>query len=186
MATVKTILVLVCFTFIGWGNVFNGHLLGTTHLKPSEHLDRQRIIAIARTEIGIKELTGNNDGKRVEEYLNSVGLGKGDPYCAAFVSFVFKKAGYPRPRTGWSPALFPKNRLVKQPLTADVFGIYFPSLKRVAHCGFVDRRNGDWLVTTEANTDPSGGRNGDGVYTRLRHIKTIHNFADWTRKGGLK
>lgn len=36
----------------------------------------------------------------------AVKLKKGQPWCAAFVSWVFAKAGYTAPRTGWSPALF--------------------------------------------------------------------------------
>ncbi|MNL35657.1 hypothetical protein D3C87_1577000 [compost metagenome] len=179
MGTIKIVLALLCFTFIGRGNVFNSNLL-------KSNAERQRILGIARAELGTREATGNNDGKRVEEYLAAVDLPEGHPYCAAFISWVFKEAGYPLPRTGWSPALFPKNRLVKDIAPANVFGIYFPSLKRVAHCGFVERRNGDWMVTLEANTDPSGGRDGDGVYKRLRHVKTIHSFSDWTRKGGSK
>jgi hypothetical protein len=67
----------------------------------------ERLIPIAMAELWVREKTGKNDGKRVEEYLASVKLKKGDPYCAAFVSWVFKEAGYDLPRTGWSPALFP-------------------------------------------------------------------------------
>ncbi len=38
---------------------------------------RERIVDIAVHEIGVREATCHNDGKRVEEYLAYTGLGKG-------------------------------------------------------------------------------------------------------------
>ena len=143
----------------------------------------ERLIPIAMAELWVREKTGKNDGKRVEEYLASVKLKKGDPYCAAFVSWVFQQAGYELPRTGWSPALFPAARLAKAAAPGNVFGIYFPALKRIAHCGLVVSSRSDWVSTVEGNTDASGGREGGGVYQRLRHKKSIRLYSDWRIKG---
>ena len=143
----------------------------------------ERLIPIAMAELWVREKTGKNDGKRVEEYLASVKLKKGDPYCAAFVSWVFQQAGYELPRTGWSPALFPAARLAKAAAPGNVFGIYFPALKRIAHCGLVVSSRRDWVNTVEGNTDASGGREGGGVYQRLRHKKSIRLYSDWRIKG---
>lgn len=143
----------------------------------------ERLIPIAMAELWVREKTGKNDGKRVEEYLASVKLKKGDPYCAAFVSWVFQQAGYELPRTGWSPALFPAARLAKAAAPGNVFGIYFPVLKRIAHCGLVVSSRSDWVNTVEGNTDASGGREGGGVYQRLRHKKSIRLYSDWRIKG---
>lgn len=137
------------------------------------------LIPIAKAELWVREATGNNDGFRVEEYQAVVGLKKGDPYCAAFVSWVFKQAGYASPRTGWSPALFPMAKLVKAAAPGNVFGIYFPSLKRIAHCGFVEYVNVSWIGTIEANTNIAGSREGDGVYRRLRHKRTVYRYSNW-------
>jgi cell wall-associated NlpC family hydrolase len=142
------------------------------------------LIPIALAELWVREETGKNDGTRVEEYLAVAGLKKGDPYCAAFVSWIFKEAGYDLPRTGWSPALFSTSRLVKAAEPGNVFGIYFPAMKRIAHCGLVVGSRGDWITTVEGNTDASGGREGGGVYQRLRHKKSIRLFSDWRIKGG--
>lgn len=139
----------------------------------------KRLVELAQGELWVREETGNNDGARVEGYLASVGLKKGQPWCAAFVSFIFKQAGYAAPRTGWSPALFPVKRLVKAAAPGNVFGIYFPVLKRIAHCGFVERANGDWISSIEGNTGTGGGREGDGVHRRKRHKRTIYKYADW-------
>lgn len=143
-----------------------------------------KILSIAQNEIGIRESTGNNDGKRVEDYLRYAGGKKGDPWCAAFVSWVFGQAGYRQPITLWSPALFTTARLSKTARPAMVFGIYFPELKRIAHCGLIEQQNGPWLITIEGNTNIAGSREGDGVYRKRRLIKTIRYIANWTAKEG--
>ncbi|TCD03965.1 peptidoglycan-binding protein [Pedobacter psychroterrae] len=151
----------------------------STFFKPKVY---SKLVALAQGELWVREKTGNNDGERVEGYLASVGLEKGQPWCAAFVSFIFKQAGYSAPRTGWSPSLFPLQRLVKAAAPGNVFGIYFPALKRISHCGFVERKDGDWITSIEGNTGIGGGRDGDGVYRRKRHKRTIYKYADWEKK----
>lgn len=138
-----------------------------------------QIIAIASKEVGVKELTGNNDGLRVEQYLAYTGNKKGEPWCASFVSWVFGQAGYSRPKTAWCPALFPNSRLTKNVSPGNVFGVYFPNKRRIAHAGLVVNKKGDWLYTIEGNTNLAGSREGDGVYRKLRHIRTIACYADW-------
>jgi len=139
----------------------------------------RNLLSKARAEVGVREATGKNDGKRVVAYLKYVGLKQGDPYCAAYVSWCFQQAGYAKPRTGWSPDLFPAKRVVKNPAPGKVFGIYFPELKRIAHCGLVEAVDGDWVMSIEGNTNASGGREGEGVYERRRHRRTIRCYADW-------
>nr|WP_226905010.1 peptidoglycan-binding protein [Pedobacter schmidteae] len=141
----------------------------------------ENVIKIARKEIGVREKGCQNCGARIRDYLNCVGIKSPAPYCAAWVSWCFAQAGYPQPRTAWSPALFPAARVVKAPEPAIVFGIYFPKLKRIAHVGLVARLQGDWIVALEANTNVAGSREGQGVYERLRHKRTIHRYADWLK-----
>lgn len=123
---------------------------------------RSRVLDIARGEIGVREV-GQNGGKRISEYLEYTGIKVPAPYCAAWVSWCFWKAGYPEPRTAWSPSLFPKGRMVgidpsdtRDDKRGYVFGIYFPELKRTGHCGFVEVVRGDWIQTIEGNTGPEG------------------------------
>lgn len=150
--------------------------------KIKEQQDREKLIAIAKAEIGIRELSGKNDGKRVEEYLATVNLKKGEPWCAAFVSWVFVKAGYATPRTGWSPVLFNSRVNTKEISPGNVLGIWFPNLKRIAHVGMVEQQQDDWVFSIEGNTNPAGSREGDGVYRKRRHCKTIYAFANWLPK----
>ena len=182
METVRILLAFVWLAAMGSSRLPERDLLAPSLSRTAG----RDLLVIASAEIGTLEATGNNDGKRVEEYLAAVGLPKGHPYCAAFISWVFKEAGYNQPRTGWSPALFPVSRSVKTPVPGNVFGIYFPAFKRIAHCGFVSSVKDNWIGTIEANTNVSGSRDGEGVHRRMRHARTIYRYADWTRKGVLK
>ena len=152
---------------------------------------------IYTAEIGVREQSGKNDGQRVEAYLAYVGLKKGDPWCAAFVCWSLGQAGIRNPRSGWSPDLFPARKVCWQrslalqpkpaaavgetsgPRRGDVFGIYFPEKKRIAHVGFVDTWDGKYVITVEGNTNEAGSREGDGVYRKRRLISSIYQVARW-------
>jgi hypothetical protein len=114
-----------------------------------------------------------------------VHLKKGNPWCAAFVSWVFWQAGYAKPRSGWSPDLLPAARRTSNPAPGDVLGIYFLDLKRIAHVGLVLSRHHDWLSSIEGNTNGDGSREGYGVFKRMRHKRFIYAYANWrgSRKG---
>ena len=45
------------------------------------------------SQIGVREATGKNDGKQVEQYLKAVKLNKGYAWCAAFVKWTFDHCG---------------------------------------------------------------------------------------------
>ena len=137
------------------------------------------VIAIAAAEVGVREATGHNDGIRVEEYQRAAGLRKGDKWCAAFLSWIFKQAGYAGPRTGWSPDLFPAKHRITQAVRGCMFGVYFPELRRIAHCGLVELVHNEKIYSIEGNTNVKGSAEGDGVYRRVRHLKTIKSFAEW-------
>lgn len=185
---------------------------------------RQKVQEIYTSQIGIRE-KGINSGPAVAQYLSYVNLPSGNPWCAAFVCWVFGKANVPNPRTGWSPDLFKPDRIIweriksgtlhkalslnyentirslpvnqlsirtvrqpdsyrvptdnRQPNIGDVFGIYFPDNKRIAHAGFIDQWDGTWLITVEGNTTISGSREGDGVYRKRRPVKSIYQVAGY-------
>ena len=154
--------------------------------------DRARVLSVASGEIGVREKTGNNDGPRVEAYLKSAGASVGDPYCAAFVWWVTREAlgsASPYPRSAWSPDMVAGGtNNISQARPADTFGIYFADKKRIAHTGFVERREGSFLITIEANTtnsaaigsaaDREAGKGG-GVYRKRRPISTIRTVKSW-------
>jgi hypothetical protein len=135
-------------------------------------------LRIAAAELGVREV-GNNDGARVRAYLTYTGIKTPAPWCAAWISYCFGKAGFAEPRTAWSPAMFPVSRLTLDPKPADVFGIYFDNLKRIAHVGLIERLQGKFIFSVEGNTSADGSREGTGVFRRLRHTRTISKYADW-------
>lgn len=182
MATIKILLGIICLAFIGSSSKHSGNFVKQQHNKQKQ----AKIITLAQAQLGQREKTGNNDGPQIEAYQKYTGNKRGDPWCASFVSWIFAQAGYGQPRTAWSPALFPKVRLKTTAEPAQVFGIYFPNLNRIAHCGLVEKQQGNWLITIEGNTNITGSREGDGVYRKFRHRKTIKFLADWLEKKGLE
>lgn len=151
---------------------------------------------VAASQVGVRELTGKNDGPEVEAYLASVGLEKGQPYCAAFVYWVGREAlgpANPYPRTAWSPSMVAGGEKVTAKTKArrgDTFGIYFPSKKRVAHTGLVDEwGDGASVWTCEGNTSgtaksgSAADRDGQGVFRKKRLKASIYNVRDWIGAG---
>ncbi len=53
---------------------------------------RQTRTAADELKNGAGEIGGNNKGKWVKKYLQPVGLGEGNPWCAAFLSWCFLQA----------------------------------------------------------------------------------------------
>jgi hypothetical protein len=72
---------------------------------------QQKVQKIYTSQIGIRE-KGSNSGPAVEQYLRYVNLPKGNPWCAAFVCWVFGQAGIENPRSGWSPELFKGSKVI--------------------------------------------------------------------------
>lgn len=143
-----------------------------------------------RGEIGVRELTGRNDGARVEEYLRTTGLSKGHPWCAAFVAWSFAQCNIPTVNSAWSPSWFPPARTVYtrgenkgyQWRAGDVFGIYFRRRGRVAHVGFIDGARGSYYITVEGNTNGQGSREGDGVYRKYHPKRTVYKVSRWIKR----
>lgn len=179
MATIKFLLGIICIAFIGGNSLSDRTLLISYSIKNKQNSQRQALVELAEHELGVRELTGKNDGERVEAYLASAGLKKGQPWCAAYISWVYARMGYLKPRSGWCPDLFPASRLARSALPGNILGIYFPEYKRIAHVGLIVQQKGDWITSVEGNTNVTGSREGDGVYKKMRHIRTIRSIADW-------
>jgi hypothetical protein len=162
---------------------------------PSAYLPDSRINRVKQiysSQIGVREKQPNS-GVEVEKYLRYVNLPQGNPWCAAFVCWTLGQAGVANPRTGWSPSLFSKSKIIwskgesslfngqkKKPGRADIFGLYFPEKGRIAHVGFVDEWQDPWVVTVEGNTNVLGSREGDGVYRKRRLVRSVYQVARHT------
>lgn len=186
----KLLSVYTLFVYSG----YVGHVL--IRLQRSETLkerplcsQQKKLRDTFRAELGVKEQYGKNDGQRIEEYLHYVGQEKGSPWCAAFVCWCLGKATIDNPKTAWSPALFPKGKVIysksygKPPpkvQSGDVFGLWFPEKGRIAHVGFITSSTGKWVETVEGNTNLAGSPEGDGVYAKRRLFSTLNKVARYT------
>lgn len=152
---------------------------------------RECVVSTAQDAVGIREATGKNDGPEVEMYLAFVNLRKGAPWCAAFVSYHLSSCGVRNPATGWSPAfsgvsarVWTPRKASRTPLPGDVFCLYFESLGRVGHVGFVTGFDGKYITTVEGNTSEPGSRDGDGVYARRRQLSKVYAITNYILDGG--
>jgi hypothetical protein len=133
----------------------------------------------------VREVGGNNRGPAVETYLRSVGLGPGNPWCAAYVRYRFEKGSAETgvalpagmPDSGYTPTW--KNWAEKKglfvpvseavagkftPRAGDLVLFYFANLDggRIGHIGIVTEPwyDGGKLIgarTVEGNTGPDAG-----------------------------
>lgn len=143
--------------------------------------------------VGVREATGKNDGPEVARVLLTVGLGEGYSYCAATNYACYTWAGETLPGKpsdyAWSPTWADASKVVWRPsdpspyeaVPADVFTLYYPSLKRVGHTGLVLRQEGQYVITFEGNTNADGAREGNGFWIKRRRLSEIHRITRWIR-----
>lgn len=167
-----------------------------TSLEPVEAAPNgfaSRLVAAARLDVGAVYETSKNHGPGIEKYWKFTtypgGYADRQPYCAAGVCFWVAKAalGYPSKITlpGTAAAFgFDNWARANRPAVASVQ----PHLARAgdvvvftfSHAGVVSGRAGEDLRTIEANTNPEGDREGNGVYEKTRHlglVRSIHRVV---------
>jgi hypothetical protein len=132
---------------------------------------RRDIVRTATLEHGVvEEPLGSNRGAAVDAYLKPAGVGLGQPWCAAFVSWVLREAGClgelrytasaatmlrqlrpcvgePLPGDVFGWVLRP---CVGEPLPGDVFGWVNPD--GTGHVGFVIGSEPRDIITCEGNS----------------------------------
>jgi hypothetical protein len=140
-----------------------------------------QLSAVYTAEIGVAELTGKNDGVRVEEYLATCGLRKGYAWCGAFANWCFLQVGI-KGGGAYSPNWFPADKTIYTrngnnnltPAKCDVLGLYDKEKGRIAHVGFIDEwtENGDYCITVEGNVS-------DKVDRKRRLKNQIYKVSRW-------
>lgn len=140
--------------------------------------------------LGVKELTGNNDGEIIEKILASCGISIPAPWCACYLNQGLLDIGKTGPDTipGWSPQWFKdperitwtRERMEQLISKGNICGIYFRSKRRVAHVLAVLDDFGDgYVLTIEGNTNDQGSREGNKVAIRLRHKSELYICSNW-------
>ena len=160
----------------------------------------EEVLKLALTQDGVREnrdASGhpNNRGKQVEEYLAAVGLGPGDPYCAAFIYWAIKSTAkklgvstVPFIFTGYCPDIYTwaksRNLIVTHPQRGDAFlvqRLYEDGKVWSSHIGLVvdvDEKAGTF-TTIEGNTNAALSNEGDGVHRKTRRISSKIVFVRW-------
>lgn len=94
------------------------------------------------------------------------------PWCMAYVSFILNQAGAGIGKIAFCPTGVAhyrnKGHLFTSPQRGDVFFLFFPSKNRYAHTGFVEKVDGDWIITCEGNSNAAGSRTGGSVCSNRR------------------
>ena len=152
--------------------------------------------ATAEANKGVREV-GKNAGPDVEKYLHCLGMTKGSPWCAAFVSWcVMTSRGLAKPPkwcSGSAVSLFQmsgKNAVKVTPVDADFKSKVKPGYiwsRAQDPAAAAAARKGSWCQghtgivvavdavgwhTIEGNTNAAGSREGDGVYRKT------HKWSD--------
>ena len=160
-----------------------------------------KLIAIAQSEIGTREVGGNNCGFKIRTYQRATNLDPENwPWCAAFVDYCIQQwltdadvvkwlnlqVSTPeqwRPKTALAYGLEswakerPKTTLIlsenDQANAGDIVTFDF------SHTGIVLEDDGKYLVTCEGNTNGKGERDsesGDGVWRKIRKKTLAKKF----------
>ncbi len=152
---------------------------------------QERALQIARYFADTLKLRehGVNRGFWVERFLSAVGLGGGYAWCAAFVYWCIKNAGWSGKLTGgaavrnWIRWARETNRIVPHSQIKRGMIFAFMTNQTQGHMGFVvrsEKRGGDIIIhTIEGNTNRAGSREGDGVYRRERTVTNDYLFIGW-------
>lgn len=121
---------------------------------------------------------GYEEGKNVDgSHNNDTTFGRWaganrQPWCCAFTSFVEDESGVGIGRIVYCPTALAyyrnAERLFSTPQVGDQFFIYFPSMGRYAHTGFVSEVRGDYFKTIEGNSNNDGSRDGKVVCSNVR------------------
>lgn len=149
----------------------------------SQHNIRNEVIYLAESQIGVIEKT-ENWGPEIKIYLDSCGFNKPVPWCACYISWIYKCLQLNTPRfsaraASWTELNQYKNKY--DAISGDVFTIYYSELGRVGHAGIIDAIDSDYIYSIEGNTGGKSGKDweGDRVMKKLRPWTTIYKTANW-------
>ena len=132
-------------------------------------------------QVGVHEKTGHNDGKEVESYLKSIGLGKGYAWCMALQYWCFQQASAilnklnPLLKTGLANSEY--NYALANGTVSDYIPeendliVWKETNSSSGHIERVEEVNGiNTVITIGGNS--SGYSNYDGVALHVRHISS--------------
>ena len=152
----------------------------------------ERLVELAKKEVGVEEIGGTNCGPRVNEYKAATWLPPDQawPWCAAFIDWLVMRAmedsgkqfTFARPRTAgawdlenWSMKQDGSTWTKLNPQASDIAPgdiVIFT----FSHVGLaIDTPAKGLVATIEGNTDGNGSRDGGGVWRKFRKISQIRS-----------
>jgi len=154
-----------------------------------------KLVSVARNEIGVEEVDGSNCGVRVDQYKSATNLPPHEawPWCAAFVCWLVRKAirtdgpyTFAQPTTAgawdfenWSKKQDNSTHTLRNPgndIKAGDIVIF-----KFSHIGICVRGAETGRIrTVEGNTDAAGSREGGGVFERSRSLDSIKTRIRFT------
>lgn len=155
----------------------------------------EKLVALARLEIGVEEVDGTNCGVRVDAYKSATNLPPHEawPWCAAFIDWLVREAvrtdgpyTFARPTTAgawnlenWSKKQDGSTHTLRTPgndiKSGDIVIFKF------SHVGICVRGpEADRIRTIEGNTDAAGSREGGGVFEKSRSLDSIKTRIRFT------
>ena len=151
----------------------------------------EKMISLAREEIGVSEVDGSNCGPRVDEYKASTWLDadKGWPWCAAFICWLIREAieeeevSFKRPQTAgawdfenWAKQESTHGIELRKPTNEDIKAgdIVIFTFSHIA-IAVKDVDSSGYVVTIEGNTNGAGSREGGSVLEKKWHVSKIRS-----------
>lgn len=134
-------------------------------------LQQPELHEVAERHVGVTENPPNsNEGKMVERYLASVGLGGGYPWCAAFVHYVMQQAGVEPPVHSAGATDYITDRSIDatdvlrgtEKVPDNSLNVFRRGNTWKGHIGVVKSWDGRCGTAIEGNTSPGEGSQWDG------------------------
>lgn len=161
----------------------------------------EKLADIALSQVGVKEVGGNNCGKKIREYQSATNLTPAAwPWCAAFVDWCIAEWIKDKANTQWL-ALKTTSPSQWRPKTAAAFGLIewarkHPNTATIlpetssmqkgdivvfdfSHTGIVTGGGKLFMQCVEGNTNGRGERDsqsGDGVWSKRRNVSLARCF----------
>lgn len=157
----------------------------------------ERLVELAKKEVGVEEVGGTNCGPRVNEYKAATWLPYEEawPWCAAFIDWLVmtameesgKQFTFARPRTAgawdlenWSMKQDGSTWTKLNPQASDIAPgdiVIFT----FSHVGLaVDIPAKGLVQTVEGNSNAQGSREGGGVWKQTRKLSQIRSRIRFT------
>jgi hypothetical protein len=140
----------------------------------------EKILEIARSQIGARESPANSDNVKYNTAYYGREVSGKYPWCAVFVWWVFREAGAPElyyggGETAYCPTLmsFHKKQKVTDYRPGDIVFFNFSGRSSAGHVGICESWDGTYITTIDGNTGGASEDNGGAVMRRRRHKKFI-------------